>query len=148
MTVLKFIEEILQDPEFQRTCKLYPPTDYEAVIDYILSENCIYSTEEIKKTNSLPDYTCPKIDIIIKELKAATKSINSSSKYEEPEDLKSTIEDIDRALWDTDSTVEKVREDNALLRECAVTWKCKYEELEQFTRGLLLELVQKLEKLD
>lgn len=135
--IFNFIKKVILD--------LGSKPDYKDVIRQVLYEYQIDSTEYIKNSNTLPDYTCPKLDKILKELKSVQRSINSSIKCDEIDEFKSIIEDIDRDLCDTDSTVEEVRVANSLLRDCAINWKCKYEELETFVTDVLEEIIPYME---
>lgn len=75
-------------------------------------------------------HTCPDIDKVLKELDAV-KRLCKLRGNEDEGDLKSIIEDIEHELWDTDYQVEKIREDNILLREWGTTEAAEVDDLNE-----------------
>lgn len=76
----------------------------------------------------LPINTCPAIDGIIKECKAAMQDADWSMKSDDIESLKSALEDARRVFDDVISEIEELRDANSALREYGEFYKDMYDE--------------------
>jgi len=82
-----------------------------------------YSTsEEMFDIELPPDYQCPFIDKIVKAIREIEKNAKVG-KYDEFEDLKNKLEEIDYYVYDLESKLEELRNNIELLREWGYAWK-------------------------
>jgi hypothetical protein len=91
-------------------------------IDELKAINGYLTSEEMFGIDSPPDYQCPKIDKIIKAIRAIEKNAKVGQ-YDEFEGLKDKLEDIDYYVYDLESQLEELRSNIDLLREWGLAWK-------------------------
>ena len=83
----------------------------------------------------LPDDTCPAIDTVqknISEVQGYAKSLNAF----EHQPIKEFLSALDHEFWETDGTLENIRDANRKLREHAEFWKDKTEECVVVIEGI------------
>lgn len=91
-------------------------------IDELKEINGYSTSEEIFYIDSPPDYQCPLIDEIVD----AIKKIEDNAKvnrYDEFEDLKDKLENIDYLVYDLENKLEELRENVDRLRSWGIAWK-------------------------
>jgi predicted nucleic acid-binding Zn-ribbon protein len=91
-------------------------------IDDLKVINKYQTSEEMFGIDSPPDYQCPLIDEIIKAIKEIEHNARVG-RYDEFEDLKDKLENIDYHIYDLESKLEELRENIDRLRSWGIAWK-------------------------
>ena len=84
--------------------------------------NNVSTTEGLFGIDRPPEYQCPKLDDI-KSVINEVEKLSMPKDYDDIEDLKDRLQQIEYAVYGLDSTIEEVREAVELIREWGKEWK-------------------------
>lgn len=103
------------------------------------------STEYLLGIDKPPEYQCRHIDSILRELNYANDAIHKSKRYDDIEDLKECLDDIENALYNLDYDLEDIRDAIVKVRGWGEQWKQVAKDLLN-DRDDLVEYLQLEEK--
>lgn len=91
-------------------------------IDELKAINGYSTSEEMFYIDSPPDFQCPLIDEIIKSIREIEHNAKVG-RYDEFEDLKDKLENIDYHVYDLENKLEELRANIDHLRSWGIAWK-------------------------
>lgn len=92
-------------------------------IDDIKVKLGVRDSEELLGFDKPPDYQCPVIDGILRELNYANTAIHNSKRYDEIDDIMYCIGDVENSLYNLDYDLEDLREAIINIRGWGESWK-------------------------